>query len=266
MWLRDVLPVAWERPAGGFGGFGGGQAAGSNALQNTWLACGCERCCRLPGKGLREGLEGSGAGKRQARTPLKTDGWGHVAARVVAGCLGKACGKVWCVGGRANGGLERPSEQMVGHVAALPGKGLREGLEGSGAGKRQARTPLKTDGWGMWLQEVLPVAWERPAGGFGGFGGGRWLGHVAARGVASCLGPAGGFGGFGGGQAAGSNPSKHMAGACGCERCWRLPWPADGNSRILSQPHAPAICFWGRSSLQFARPQPSKHFHSRLPA
>ena len=37
MWLREVLPVAWERLAEGFGGFGGGQTAGSNALKNRWL-------------------------------------------------------------------------------------------------------------------------------------------------------------------------------------------------------------------------------------
>ena len=63
----------------------------------------------------------------------------------------------------------------------LPGKGLREGLEGSGAGKRQARTPFKTHGWGMWLREVLPVAWERLAGGFGGFGGGQTAGSNALK-------------------------------------------------------------------------------------
>ena len=34
-----------ERPAGGFGGFEGGQTAGLNALKNRWL-----------GRGLREGL------------------------------------------------------------------------------------------------------------------------------------------------------------------------------------------------------------------
>ena len=57
-WLRELLPVAWqERPAEGFEAFEGlGKTAGSNALKNRWL--------------------------------------GHVAARVVASCLGKACGRV----------------------------------------------------------------------------------------------------------------------------------------------------------------------------
>ena len=62
MWLRELLPVAWERLAEafeafeGFEGFEGGQTTGSNVLKNRWL--------------------------------------GHVAARVVASCLGKACGRV----------------------------------------------------------------------------------------------------------------------------------------------------------------------------
>ena len=77
---------------------------------------------------------------------------------------------------------------------------MRKGLKRLRAGKRQVRTPLKTDGWGMWLRELLPVALERPAEGFEGFEGGqtarsdalknRWLEHVAARIVASCLGKA----------------------------------------------------------------------------
>ena len=83
MTLRELLLVALERPAAGFGGFEafdgfeGGQSAGSNALQNSWLghvwACGCESCCQLPWKVLREGLKGlkglNGlrAGKQQAR-------------------------------------------------------------------------------------------------------------------------------------------------------------------------------------------------------
>ena len=136
-WLGELLPVALERPADGFEAFEGGQTAGSNALKNRWLGRGCESCCQLPWKGLRiktdewgmwfegkqtagsllknrwlgarlgellpvalerpaEGLKRLRAGKRQARTPLKTDGWG-VAARVVASCLGKACGRVWSV-------------------------------------------------------------------------------------------------------------------------------------------------------------------------
>ena len=74
MWLRELLwkglreglervaaRVAVERPAGGFGGFEGGQTAGLNALKNRWLgrvaarvaverpaggfgACSCESC------------------------------------------------------------------------------------------------------------------------------------------------------------------------------------------------------------------------------
>ena len=88
----------------------------------------------------------------------------------------------------------------------LPWKGLRKGLKrlkSLRAGKRQAGTSLKTDGWGMWLRELLPVAVKRPAEGFDafeGFEGGqtagsnarknRLLGHVAARVVASCLGKA----------------------------------------------------------------------------
>ena len=56
MWLRELLPVALERHAEGFEGFEGGQTAGSNTLKNRRLE--------------------------------------HVAARVVASCLGKACGRV----------------------------------------------------------------------------------------------------------------------------------------------------------------------------
>ena len=79
----QLLPVALERLAGkaGFGRFAGGQMAGLNAFKNRWL--------------------------------------GHVAARVVASCLGKACRRVWRVWSvwrRANSRLW---------------------------------TPLKTDGWGM---------------------------------------------------------------------------------------------------------------------
>ena len=117
-------------------------------------ACGCESCCQLPGKGLREGFEGFEGGQTAGSNALKNR-W-----------LGRGCES----------------------CCQLPGKGLRG----------QARTPLKTDGWGMWLRELLPVAWERLAGGFEGFGGGqtagsnapknRWLGHVAARVVAGCLG------------------------------------------------------------------------------
>ena len=111
--------------------------------------------------------------------------------------------------------LERPAEGFEAFEGfesgmwlreLLPWKGLRKGLKrlkGMRAGKRQARTSLKTDGWGMWLRELLPVALERPAKVFDaleGFEGGqtagsrvlrnRWLGHVAARVVASCVGKA----------------------------------------------------------------------------
>ena len=137
MWLREsLLPVALERPAEGFEAFErfeGGQTAGSNALKNRWLGRGCESCCQLPWKGLRKGL------KR---------------------------------------------------------------LSGLRAGKRQARTPLKTDGW-AWLRELLPVALERPAEGFEAFE------------------P------FDGGQTAGSNPLKNRWLGRGCESCCQLPWPAE---------------------------------------
>ena len=48
---------------------------------------GCERCCHLPGKGLREGLERSEAGNRSLER-LQNRWLGHVVARVVASCLG----------------------------------------------------------------------------------------------------------------------------------------------------------------------------------
>ena len=96
-WLRELVPVAWERPARGFEAFEGRQTAGLNALKNRWPVCGCENCCQLPGKGLREGLKRLKrlrAGKRQARTSLKTDGWG-VAARIVASCLQGKGLRIW---------------------------------------------------------------------------------------------------------------------------------------------------------------------------
>ena len=49
-WLRELLPVAWERPARRFEAFEGQQTAGLNALKNRWLGRGCESCCQLPGK------------------------------------------------------------------------------------------------------------------------------------------------------------------------------------------------------------------------
>ena len=57
--LNAFKTDGWERLVGGFGWFGafeGGQMAGLKAVKNRWL--------------------------------------GHVAARVVASCLGKACGRV----------------------------------------------------------------------------------------------------------------------------------------------------------------------------
>ena len=126
---------------------------------------------------LLKGLKGLRAGKRQARTSLKTDGWG-----------------TWL-------------RELLPVALANSWKGLRKRLKrlkdlnGLRAGKRQARTPLKTDGYRTWLRELLPVALERPAEvfeQFEGFQGGqtagsnvlknRWLEHVAARVVASCLG------------------------------------------------------------------------------
>ena len=50
-------------------------------------ACGCESCCQLPGRpaGRFEGFEG---GQTAGSNALKERWLGHVAARVVAGCLG----------------------------------------------------------------------------------------------------------------------------------------------------------------------------------
>ena len=128
--------VAWEKPAG----------AGSNALKNRWLghvaARGVASCL---GKAYGRVWRVRGRANGRLERPEKQMA-GHVAARGVASCLGKACGRVWRVRGRANGRLERPEKQMAGacgceRCCQLPGKGLRKGLEGSGAGKRQARTP-----------------------------------------------------------------------------------------------------------------------------
>ena len=115
----------------------------------------------------------------------------------------------------------------------MPAKGLREGFKGSGAGKQQARTPLKTDGWGMWLRELLPVAWERLAGGFEALEGAQTVGSNAtmagACGCESCCQlPAKGlrdsFKGSGAGKPQARRPlKKQMAGACGCESCCQLP-------------------------------------------
>ena len=125
-------------------------------------ACGCESCCQLPWKGLRTGLKG------RVWTVWRV--WVRAGRRQAAG----ACSCERC--------------------CQLPWKGVRKGskrLKGLRVGRRQARTPLKTDGWGMWLRELLPVALEKPAEVSEGFEGGqtassnafknRWLGHVAAR-------------------------------------------------------------------------------------
>ena len=87
-WLRELLPVAW--------------------------------------KGLREGLKRLKASKRQARTPLKTDGWG-VAARIVASCVEKAYERVWSVWGRANGRLETLLKPDGWGVAARVGASMLAG-------------------------------------------------------------------------------------------------------------------------------------------
>ena len=64
----------------------------------------------------RDGLKGKSRAKHssQGSNAFENRWLGHVAARVVASCLGKPCGRVWSVcrvwrvWGRANGSLERP--------------------------------------------------------------------------------------------------------------------------------------------------------------
>ena len=164
MWLREVLPLAWERLAGGFGAFGGGQTAGLNAIKKDGWGMWLREVLPLAWERPARRFGAFGGGQAAGLNALHKNRWlGHVAARGVGSCLGKACGRVWSIREQANGRLERPSKQMAGACGCercchLPGKGLREGLERSGAGKRQARTPFKTDGWGMWLREPLPVA------------------------------------------------------------------------------------------------------------
>ena len=121
--MPGKLPVAWERPAGGFEGFEafeGGQTAGSNAIKNgVWLP-------ELWPVALACGV----------RMPLLPVAW------------------------------ERPGGGFEGFEAF-------EGGQTAGS---------KTDGWGVWLpglwpvalacgvrMPLLPVAWERLAGGFEGF-------------------------------------------------------------------------------------------------
>ena len=123
------LRVAVERLGGAFGAR---QTAVSKAFKNRWLGCVAVRIC----KSCRGKAWGAfGAWQTAASNALKNRWLGCVAARLVAGCLGlswlescrgKAWGSIW---GPANGSL-----------------------------KRQPRTPLKTDGWGVWLPELWPVA------------------------------------------------------------------------------------------------------------
>ena len=55
-WLgRGAARVAVERPAGGFGGFEGGQTAGLNALKMRWLG---RVAARVAVERPAEGLEG----------------------------------------------------------------------------------------------------------------------------------------------------------------------------------------------------------------
>ena len=152
---ESLLPVALERPAGGFEAFEGGQTAGSNALKNRWLgACGCESCCQLPWKGLRKGLKRLREGKRQARTPLKTDGWGMWLRELLPVALERLAEGFEAFEGGQTAGSNALKNRWLGRgcesrCCQLPWKGLREGLSRLRAGKRQARTPLKTDGWGV---------------------------------------------------------------------------------------------------------------------
>ena len=72
---RVAARVAVERPAEGFGGFGGfegGQTAGLNALKNRWL------------------------GRVAARVAVESPAEGFGACSCES-CRGKACGRVWRV-------------------------------------------------------------------------------------------------------------------------------------------------------------------------
>ena len=61
-------------------------------------ACGCESCCHAVAlerlAGGFEAFEGFEGGETAGSNVLKNRWLGHVAARVVASCLGKASGKV----------------------------------------------------------------------------------------------------------------------------------------------------------------------------
>ena len=153
-----------ERLAEGFEALEGGQTAGSNPLKNRWLGRGCEELLPVALERPAEGFEAFATTGRTPLAPLKTDCWG-VAARVVASCLGKACGRVWSVCDHGSNSLGALKNRLLGRgcesCCQLPGKGLREGLKRLRAGKQMA---------GAWLRELLPVAWERLAGGFETFG------------------------------------------------------------------------------------------------
>ena len=125
----------------------------------------------LPWKGLRKGLKHC---------------LGPVAARVALGrlagscksCLGKACGRVWGVWGRANGSLESLKNRWLGRVAARValerhagscksclGKACRRVmlLECEGHGRdRSGSTPPVAPG-------AAPALAKAGVGGFGGF-------------------------------------------------------------------------------------------------
>ena len=159
MWLRELLPVALERHEGG-------QTAGSN-----W-ACGRESYCRLRWKGLRKGLRGLKEGKRQVRTPLKTDGWGMWLRELLPVALERPAEGFEGFEGGQTAGSNTLKKRRLGHVAAR--------VVASCLGN-EARMPLKTDGWGMWLRELLPVALERPAEGFERFEGGQTAGSNALK-------------------------------------------------------------------------------------
>ena len=143
-------------------------------------------------------------------------------------CLGKACGSVWGVWGRANGKLEMAwtplkTDGRGVELRELPWLCLRKRLRGLRAGKRQAWNGLNAlkNRWPWRL--AARVALVRPAEVFEGFEGGqtaglntlknRWPWRLAAR-VALAR-PAEAFEGFEGGQTAGLN------GAFGAFEAWQ---------------------------------------------
>ena len=266
MWLRELLPVALERLAEGFEGLEGGQTAGSNALKNRWLGHVAVRVVASSWKGLRKGLRGLRglrAGKRQARTPLKTDGCCMWLRELLPVAMERLAEGFEGLEGGQTAGSNALKNRWLGHVAvrvvASSWKGLRKGLRGLRglrAGKRQARTPLKTDGWGMWLRELLPVALETPAEGFDGFEGGQTAGsnalknrgHVAARVVAVALEkPAEGFEGLEGGKRQARMPSK--ADGWGMWLPELSPVPGKACGRVWG-----VWGVWGRANGRLERP------------